>query len=62
MQKEVFDVQICLSQEMHVLGYLKTSEEKKQVLYNYIFQFNSQLEWQCYMEMKMFKNVTHANF
>ena len=54
MHKEVFDVQM-FSHEVHMLGFLKTSEEKKQVLYNYIFQLNSQLE------MK-FKNVTHANF
>ena len=55
MHKEVIDVQICFSHEEHVLGYLKTSEEKKQVLYNHIFQLNSQLEGN-------FKNVTHANF
>ena len=55
MHKEVFDVQIFFSHEVHVLGFSKTSEEKKQILYNYIFQLNSQLE-------RKFKNVTHANF
>ena len=54
MHKEVFDVQICFSHEVHVLGYLTTSKEKKQVLNNYIFHLISQLEG-------MFKNVTHAN-
>ena len=34
MHKEVFDVQICFSQEVHVLGYLKTSEEKKQLSFS----------------------------
>ena len=55
MHKEVFDVQICFSHGVHVLGCLKTSEEKKQVFYKYIFQLNSPLEGE-------FKNVTHANF
>ena len=51
MHKEVFDVQICFSHKVHVLGYLKTQKKKS----NYIFQLNSQLEGK-------FKNVTHANF
>ena len=34
MHKEVFDVQICFSHEVHVLGYLKTSEEKKQLYFS----------------------------
>ena len=34
MHKEVFDVQICFSHEVHVLGYLKTAEEKKQLYFS----------------------------
>ena len=34
MHKEVFDVQICFSYEVHVLGYLKTAEEKKQLYFS----------------------------
>ena len=35
MHKEVFDVQTCFSHEVHVLGYLKTSEKKASLIQLY---------------------------
>ena len=34
MHKEVCDVQICFSHKVHLLRYLKTAEEKKQLYFS----------------------------
>ena len=43
MHNEVFDVQIWFSHEVHVLGYLKTSEEKKQLYFSTQFTIEREI-------------------